>query len=101
MEWLYLKTDFVKFYHPTSMKIPIYNSLSFNKKISKYPKVLILKNEQFEFSKIDNKKFPVFEILRKLTNNDSLYETVLVTANDVLVELFLKKKIKFMIFIKF
>ena len=30
-----------------------------------------------------------------ITNLDSLYETVLVTANDVLVDLFLKKKIKF------
>ena len=82
--------------HPTSMKIPIYNSLLFNKKILK-----ISENFEFEkmnnlnFQKIDNKKFPVFEILKKLTNNDSLYETVLVTANDVLVELFLKKKIKF------
>ena len=82
--------------HPTSMKIPIYNSLLFNKKILK-----ISENFEFEkmnnlnFQKIDNKKFPVFEILKKLTNNDSLYETVLVTANDVLVELFLNKKIKF------
>ena len=82
--------------HPTSMKIPIYNSLLFNKKILK-----ISENFDFEkmnnlnFQKIDNKKFPVFEILKKLTNNDSLYETVLVTANDVLVELFLNKKIKF------
>ena len=47
------------------------------------------------FQKIDNKKFPVFNLLKKLTNLDSLYETVLVTANDVLVDLFLKKKIKF------
>ena len=78
------------------MKIPIYNSLLFNKKITKI-------NEDFDFNKmnnlnfqkIDNKKFPVFNLLKKLTNLDSLYETVLVTANDVLVDLFLKKKIKF------
>ena len=82
--------------HPTSMKIPIYNSLLFNKKILR-----LTENFDFEkmnnlnFQKIDNKKFPVFKILNKLTNNDSLYETVLVTANDVLVGLFLKKKIKF------
>ena len=82
--------------HPTSMKIPIYNSLSFNKKISKISESFDFeKMNNLNFQKIDNKKFPVFEILRKLTNNDSLYETVLVTAIDVLVELFLKKKIKF------
>ena len=82
--------------HPTSMKIPIYNSLLFNKKISKIPgNFEIDKMNNLNFQKIDHKKFPVFDILKKLTNNDSLYETVLVTANDVLVELFLKNKIKF------
>ena len=82
--------------HPTSMKIPIYNSLSFNKKILKISESFDFeKMNNLNFQNIDNKKFPVFEILKKLTNNDSLYETVLVTANDVLVELFLKKKIKF------
>ena len=81
--------------HPTSMKIPIYNSLLFNKKISKISgNFEIDKMNNLNFQKIDNKKFPVFNILKKLTNNDSLYETVLVTANDVLVELFLKNKIK-------
>ena len=82
--------------HPTSMKIPIYNSLLFNKKILRLSENFDFeKMNNLNFQKIDNKKFPVFEILRKLTNYDSLYETVLVTANDVLVELFLKKKIKF------
>ena len=82
--------------HPTSMKIPIYNSLLFNKKILKISENFDFKKmNNLNFQKIDNKKFPVFKILKKLTNNDSLYETVLVTANDVLVELFLKKKIKF------
>ena len=78
------------------MKIPIYNSLLFNKKILKISESFDFeKMNNLNFQKIDKKKFPVFGILKKLTNNDSLYETVLVTANDVLVELFLKKKIKF------
>ncbi len=82
--------------HPTSMKIPIYNSLLFNKKISKISESFEFeKMNNLNFQKIDNKKFPVYKILKKLANNDSLYETVLVTANDVLVELFLDKKIKF------
>ena len=82
--------------HPTSMKIPIYNSLLFSKKILKLKENFDFnKMNNLGFQKVDNKKFPVFRILKKLTNLDSLYETVLVSANDVLVELFLKKKIKF------
>ena len=88
--------------HPTSMKIPIHNSLLFNKKILKLSENFDYnKMNNLNFQKIDNKKFPVFEILKKLSNNDSLYETVLVTANDVLVELFLKNKIKFYDIYKF
>ena len=34
-------------------------------------------------------------ILNLLKNKDSLFETVIVTANDCLVRLFLKNKIKF------
>ena len=46
-------------------------------------------------AKIDNDKFPVVNILKNLPESDSLFETVLVTANDELVKLFLKNKIKF------
>ena len=82
--------------HPTSMKIPIYNSLLFNQKISKISENFEFnKMNNLNFQKIESNKFPVFKILKKLSNTDSLYETVLVTANDVLVDLFLKKKIKF------
>ena len=35
-------------------------------------------------------------LLNYLNNKNSLYETVIVSANDVLVELFLQKKIKFL-----
>ena len=82
--------------HPTSMEIPIYNSLLFNKKILKISENFEFnKMNNLNFQKIESNKFPVFKILKKLSNTDSLYETVLVTANDVLVDLFLKKKIKF------
>ena len=47
------------------------------------------------FQKIDKLKFPVFKLLKKLSNLDSLHETILVASNDVLVELFLRNKIKF------
>ena len=44
------------------------------------------------FKKIDYKKFPVTKIINSLPQNDALYETALVSANDKLVDLFLKKK---------
>ena len=82
--------------HPTSMKIPIYNSLLFNKEISNLSeKFDIEKMNNLQFQKIDTLKFPVSKLLKSLPNVDSLYETILVSANDVLVELFLEKKIKF------
>ena len=48
-----------------------------------------------EFSKVNSKKFPSIKILNQIPKNISLYETVLVSANDQLVELFLKNKISF------
>ena len=42
--------------------------------------------------KIKHDRYPMVKILNLLTNNVSLYETVLVSANDALVQLFLDKK---------
>ena len=47
------------------------------------------------FDKVDKKRFPVIELLKKLPEKDTLFETVIVSANDTLVHLFLNKKIKF------
>ena len=46
--------------------------------------------------KIDLKKFPVMKLIKELPNRDSLFETILVSANDTLVENFLNKKITFL-----
>ena len=82
--------------HPTSMRIPIYNSLLFIDKISDVHESFdINKINNLNFQKIDKLKFPVFKLLNRLNNFDSLYETILVSANDALVDLFLKKKIRF------
>jgi len=82
--------------HDTDMKIPIFNSI-YNKtnieiKSSKLD-LKILNN--LNFSKVNSKKFPSIKILNKIPKNISLYETVLVSANDQLVDMFLKKKINF------
>ena len=82
--------------HDTNMRIPIFNSFYRN-----YEKKISTKNIDFDilnnlnFSNVDLIKFPVVNILKKMPNKDSLFETVLVSANDKLVNLFLNKKITF------
>jgi 1-deoxy-D-xylulose-5-phosphate reductoisomerase len=82
--------------HDTNMTIPIFNSLypNFQKKIKSNNLDFKIIND-LNFEKIDIKKFPVIKILKSLPKQDSLYETVIVSANDKLVNLFLENKIKF------
>ena len=47
------------------------------------------------FSSPDLSKFPLLKILKLLPNKISLFETILITANDETVKLFLDKKIKY------
>ena len=81
--------------HDTNMKIPIFNSLysSNNSITSKKIDIKILNN--LDFQKVDSKKFPAVNILKKLPEKSSLFETILVSINDKLVDLFLNNKIKF------
>ena len=44
---------------------------------------------------LNPKIFPSIRLLNLLKDKDSLFETVIVSANDTLVNLFLKKHIKF------
>ena len=82
--------------HDTNMTIPIFNSIYFdtNKKL-KSKKVDIKALNNLNLKKIDNIRFPVIKILKNLSKEDSLFETVIVSANDKLVKLFLDNKIKF------
>ena len=82
--------------HDTSMTIPIFNSIytDYSKKIKSNPLDLKILNN-LELEKIDKKRFPVIEIVKKLIDNDSLFDTVLVSANDKLVNMFLKNRIGF------
>ena len=81
--------------HDTNMKIPIANSLySSSKSISsKKLNFKILNN--LDFREIEPKRFPVTKILKILPEKSSLFENILVSSNDTLVDLFLNKKIKF------
>ena len=83
--------------HDTSMEIPIFNSLYFDNSFKK------LKSKAIDFDKINNlnftevinSKFPSVNLLKKIPDKISLFETVLVSANDYLVESFLNKKISY------
>ncbi len=82
--------------HDTSMTIPIFNSIYPNHEKTIQSNSLdinILNNLSLEC--VDVNKFPATKIINRLTNKDSLFETVIVSANDQLVNNFLKKKIKF------
>ena len=82
--------------HDTTMKIPIFNSIYFNenKKI-KSNHINFFKLNNLDFKNLDKTKFPASKILKVLPEKNSLFETVLVAANDELVKLFLNKKINY------
>ena len=87
--------------HEPDMKIPIYNSIY-------YKTDKIFKNIPLDFNilnnlnlkKVEENKFPLVRLIKKLPNNPSLFETVLITINDYLVYKFLEKKINFQRLIK-
>ena len=82
--------------HDTDMKIPIFNTLDVNfKKKIKTNKINISKLNDLRLKKVDKRKFPLTKILSILPEKSSLFETVIVSANDELVKLFLNNKIKF------
>ena len=82
--------------HDTTMQIPIFNTIYNSKKrIIKSRKLDIKKLNNLKLNKVNYKKFPLLKIIKKLPKNNSLFETVIVSANDELVDLFLKKKIKY------
>ena len=53
------------------------------------------KLNNLDFKKLDHKKFSSSKIIKILPEKNSLFETVLVAANDELVKLFLKNKINY------
>ena len=82
--------------HDTTMKVPIFNTLFLNtnrhlntKKIN----TKILNN--LDLRNVNLIRYPMVKLLNLLPNNHSLFETVIVSANDKLVELFLNNRIKF------
>ena len=82
--------------HETSMKIPILNSLNLNcHGLLKSKKLDLMVLNNLDFKNVNIKRFPIVNILNKVPNSSSLFETLIVSTNDELVELFLNKKIQF------
>ena len=83
--------------HDTDMKIPIFNSIYQNvlKKIdTKKININLLNN--LKLIKADIIRYPSLKFLKKINNINSLFETVLVSANDELVDLYIQNRIKFL-----
>ena len=82
--------------HDTDMKIPIFNTLYNNNNYK-------IKSKKINFKLLNNlnldvvnlKKYPLVKILNHVPKTDTLFETLLVSVNDELVDLFLKNKISF------
>ncbi len=84
--------------HDTSMVVPIFNSLygDDNNRTLRTKKIDFNKINNLDFKQVDKSRFPLVNTLKDISNNISMFETVLVSANDYFVELFLKKKISYL-----
>jgi len=88
--------------HDTSMMIPIYHSLYKDMKNSlTINKLDITKLNNLNLSEVDKNKFKSVQILDQIPDKNSLFETIIISANDELVDLFLNNKIKFTDIVKF
>ena len=80
------------------MEIPIFNSI-----YSESNSNIFYNTKELNFKKINNLKiskpnikiFNSLKSLKLVPKKDSLFETVLISVNDELVDMFLKNKIKF------
>mgnify|MGYP001005817648 CR=1 FL=1 len=81
--------------HDTNMKIPIFNSLHSSSKIINSKNINLKTLNNLNFKTVDYRRFPLTKILNSLPEKSSLFETILVSINDKLVELFLDNKIKY------
>ena len=83
--------------HDTTMTVPIFNTIYHQgEKNLKTNKINFSNLNNLNLKEVNNKKFPLISILDSLPSKDSLFETVLVSANDALVNLFLNKRISYL-----
>ena len=82
--------------HDTDMTIPIENTLnnSFNKTLNK--KNLNLKKlNNLKLDTVNISRYPIINLLKNIPNHHSLFDTVIVCSNEIIVDAFINKLIKF------
>ena len=85
----------------TDMKIPISNTLyGKNNHAMNVRKIDIKALNQLTFQKVDIKKFPSIKLINKTLKLGFLAPTMLNASNEVLVNMFLEKKIGFLDIVK-
>ena len=85
--------------HDTDMKIPIFNSI-YNKKTIKSDQLNLNNLNNLDLKKPNINQFSSIKLLKLFSNKISLFETVLVSANDELVNNFLEGNISYLDIIK-
>ena len=82
--------------HETSMKIPIFNTIYTENEIYKKSNDINFNElNNLNFQKVMLNKFPIISILKKIPKKHSMFETVLVSINDCVVDKYLNQKISF------
>ena len=92
---IFFKGGIIKFLaHETKMNIPISNAMDiFNARNTVKKQLSNLNNLKFDLP--NKKKFPLLSIIPLLPEKDSYFETILITLNDYLVDMYLKGKINY------
>ncbi len=82
--------------HDTTMEIPIFNSL-YDKNKRKFPSknIDLKKLNNLNLAKVNLKKFPLVKLLKNIPEKITLFDTVMVSANDELVRMYLNGKINY------
>ena len=82
--------------HDPDMRIPIFNSLYFNKsEITRTKPVNLHFLNNLKLKNVNTSKFFLTKTIANLPQKSSLYETILITVNDYLVYKFLENRISF------
>ena len=76
------------------MKIPIGYSLSYPSRLKSY-KTKFSNNDHIELIRVNEKSYKAFSLARKALNEGGSMPAVMNAANNIAVESFLKRKIKF------
>ena len=89
------KNDLIKLLaHDADMKIPISNALNMTND-TKIVNLNINKLNEMKFILPNIKKFPLISLIDKIPDNDSYFETILISLNDILVDKYLNGEINY------